>query len=167
MNSKVLPLPLLLLPLLIVIGTPVSAQERQGRPWGRLDNPVQGSSVTTSPNGYTGRYNPWIHEGTSQEQGHQEQPRYRDHQSRSETTYRQAPLPYTGPRVQSAYPHYDSSLLPGYGYVPPYSGSYPAVTPGMSPWFGGINPNYGNYWNDPYETLRPDTGLLWSDMWRW
>ena len=163
MEFKLLRQITILLPLLGFLCVPVNAQER---PWGRVDNSVKSPDSSNAPSGYLGRYNPW---GNKQDNGSPEvteQPRYREPQSHNAQSYRAAPSgnPWGYPQQRPAYP-YSSP----YDYGMPYGNSYPGGMgmPGLAPWFGGINPGYGNYWNDPYETMRPDTGLLWSDMWRW
>ena len=153
----------ILLPLLSLVCAPAVAQEALERPWGRLDNTVKSPTPSSAKSGYLGRYNPWGSKQNNEGREGAEQPRYREPQSHNENRYRAAPsITPWGYSQRPAYP-YPSP----YDYGRPYGDTYPGGMPGLAPWFGGINPNYGNYWNDPYETLSPDTGLLWSDMWRW
>ncbi len=141
------------------------AEEQQGRPWGRLDKPVVNAPQANNKSGYLGRYNPWT---KGSENSTDEPPRYRNRDNANPATnsgvYRSygstwgpSPQPYTpyGPEF---------SYAPNVGY--PYDGVYSSPMQGLAPWGGGLNPNYGNYWNDPYDALHPDTGILWSDMWR-
>jgi len=152
--------------LLLLLGTSfnsVAADEQPGRPWGRMDNSMQRDASQKEPSGYRGRYNPWGSASRQEEDGVESTPRYREPIVVDTDRYRRVPN-----AAQWAYqqpPAYNSGVPNNYGS--PYGSFYPGDMQGMAPWHGGINPNYGNYWNDPYGTLQPDTGLLWSDMWRW
>jgi hypothetical protein len=141
------------------------AEEGAGRPWGRLNKPALRAPEAENNSGYLGRYNPWRRQGGSDEN---EALRYREQQSGSPafrsgggSGYPRGWYPPAQPYAPpiSAYPY---GGVGGYPYFAPPSLS----VPGMAPWYGGLNPDYGNYWNDPYNTLRPDSAILWSDMWR-
>jgi hypothetical protein len=145
---------------LVVLSLPGSsvAAEGEGRPWGRLPTPTLSTPESSRQNGYLGRYNPWEKSGDSSSA----EPRYRQRD--------EVPSPTTG---NSGYPAVSpyAPVPPAYpAYAPRGNGSYPAPPlppmPGVSPWGGGLNPEYGNYWNDPYNGLQPERGIIWSDMWR-
>ena len=157
-----LPAQLLLLMLSMSVTGFVSAGEVETRPWGRLNKPTLGGAQESKrQDGYLGRYNPWV---TQEGSGTDEAPRYRQQEQRSTA---QSVPGYPSPLGASGYPPLTYPPAPGpdgnyYRHSsPPYS-----PYPGLSPWNGGLNPHYGNYWNDPYGNLQPDTGILWSDMWR-
>lgn len=160
-------LALLLLPLITVVYPEESfADSQQVRPWGRLDKPSFTPSDPGRKSGYLGRYNPWLKSG---ENGTDEPPRYRKRGDDDPSSQASGVTPQSSvPAYPSRQPYAPMSSNTPYNtdrrdsYSPqPY---LPA--PGLAPWDGGLNPNYGNYWNDPYDTLQPDRGLLWSDMWR-
>ncbi len=156
---------LLALPLLALLALPVAAEEAAVRPWGRL-----GGSAVTKPtdgnSGYLGRYNPWNKETDTHSEN---SPRYRerdsDNRGRGDRgSYRkygavEAPAPHPYTPYSPAYP-YGYGAMGGY----PYSDPYFSPMQGLAPWRGGLNPDYGNYWNDPYDALYPDRGSFWSDM---
>ena len=126
---------------------PLFAVAEEGRPWGRLNKPPIVAPESQKDDGYLGRYNPWGQRSGDTKQAPRYQKRERKREGRKVN-------PYAQPYGADAYGYYPQPPLP-------YSG--------MAPWggVGGFAPDYGNYWNDPYMNLSPDTGLLWSDMWRW
>ncbi len=142
-----------------------AAEELQSRPWGRLDKPVVSAPQVNNKSGYLGRYNPWT---KGSEYPTDETPRYRNHDEAHSTTNSGAYRSYDN--TQGASPQPYTPYGPEYSYPPdtryPYGGGYSSPMQGLAPWGGGLNPNYGNYWNDPYDERHPDTGILWSDMWR-
>ena len=142
------------------------AEEQQGRPWARLDKPVVSAPQVNKKSGYLGRYNPWSK--GSENPTEDEPPRYRKRDNANSTTNSGAYRAYGnawGPSPQPYAPYGPGfSNAPSGGY--PYGGSNFSPMQGLAPWGGGLNPDYGNYWNDPYDALHPDTGILWSDMWR-
>ncbi len=161
-------LPVVVIALLILPGVS-AAEEGEGRPWGRLNKPSLSAPEQTRKNGYLGRYNPWAKGGSSSSD---EPPRYRQRGDDEPSTRAAGESPFVAapaypPLQQYApatpdYPNYGA--VSGESYPPrplPYS-----ATPGFAPWNGGLNPDYGNYWNDPYNSLQPDRGIFWSDMWR-
>ncbi len=156
----------LLLPLVFALYPEVSyADSAQGRPWGRVDKPAFTAPETGRRSGYLGRYNPWSNSG---ENGTDEPPRYRQRGVEDPSSRASGVTPYGGvPGYPAMQPY---APMPGYPYNPGVAPGYSTQSylpmPGLAPWDGGLNPNYGNYWNDPYDTLQPDRGILWSDMWR-
>lgn len=139
------------------------AEEGAGRPWGRIEKPALSAPSPDNKSGYLGRYNPWLRQGGHDEN---EAPQYRERQSENPSSRSGGGNGYPGGRYPPAQPY--SPPVPAYPYggMGGYPGVPPLNGPGMAPWYGGLNPDYGNYWNDPYDTLQPDTGILWSDMWR-
>jgi hypothetical protein len=139
-----------------------AADEVDGRPWGRLSKPSLSAPASSSQRGYRGRYNPWSSEGRSDSK----EPRYRQ---RDDAAASNVP-PFNGYHGYPPRQPYTPSPPPYPAYGPlggaPYAAPSPSPYSGMAPWGGGLNPNYGGYWNDPYNTLQPDRGILWSDMWR-
>ena len=152
-------LSLLVLPLAAVIfPADAYADSTQGRPWGRVDKPTFSAPDTGRRSGYLGRYNPWSNSGKNSTDA---PPRYRKRDDDAPSSSASGVAPY-GVQPHMPVPNYPYNSGGAYGYSPqPYS-----PMPGLAPWDGGMNPNYGNYWNDPYDTLQPDRGILWSDMWR-
>jgi hypothetical protein len=159
----VLPLLFLLFPL------SSSAGERGGRPWGGHYTPPIDANGSTRQKGYLGRYNPW---GAKQgEEAVEESPRYRQRDGERERSrarrrpydYRDGyPRPYGQPPAGRAV---DRGYTPwGNDYTYP---SPAAPYSGYTPWGDGRNSYYGGQFNGPYNGLQPDTGVLWSDMWRW
>lgn len=158
----------LLLPCGVLLFANLAAAEgAEGRPWGRLEKP----SVSSTPdslhqNGYMGRYNPWA--AKAGEGGTGDTPRYRNREDGDPSSRAPQTVPYRSvPSGQYApsYPPYQGPNSVGNGYYP-YSPAPNTPYPGLFPGSGGLNPYYGGYWNDPYGSLQPDTGILWSDMWR-
>lgn len=145
---------------LALSGYAVADEADGGRPWGRLAKPSLSAPASTLQRGYLGRYNPWNNDGKS---GSRE-PQYRQRESAPASNLPPSGAAYGYPAVQ---PYTAPSPYPGYGSsggTDPYAA--PPAYGGMAPWGGGLNPDYGGYWNDPYNTLQPDRGILWSDMWR-
>ncbi len=141
------------------------ADSTEGRPWGRVDKPAIVPPESGHKSGYLGRYNPWSKSGNNKTD---EPPRYRkrgneDPSSRAPTQSGERVYPPRQPYAPMplSQPHDQEGRYPYASPFQPYS-----VPPGLAPWDGGLNPDYGNYWNDPYDTLQPERGLLWSDMWR-
>lgn len=146
--------------LLTAVGT--VAAEEVGRPWGRVDAPSyrQHESVRS---GYLGRYNPWE---KNRDNGTDERPHYREQEQGPSAPYSWGDRSYyRGPGWQPGESY--RPMMPGYeaGNYPSYAPTY-SPYPVPAPWGGVLDPNYGNYWNDPYQGLQPNQGILWSDMWR-
>ncbi len=134
-----------------------SAEERLGRPWAHHYTPPIESNSSTGQRGYLGRYNPWGSKKGEEEV--KDKPRYRQREDERRTE-----SPYWGGGYQPySYPPGGSAYR---GYTPWGSDdNYPsqqAPYPGYSPWDGG----QPRYYGESYD-MRPDTGILWSDMWRW
>ncbi|MCW8919057.1 MAG: hypothetical protein OQL08_09625 [Gammaproteobacteria bacterium] len=144
---------------LALAGHAVADEVDGSRPWGRLSKPSLSAPASTSQRGYLGRYNPWSSERKSESR----EPQYRQRDSAAAPDLSPSGVPYGYPAVQ---PYTVPPAYPGYGQggAAPYAA--PPLYGGMAPWGGGLNPDYGGYWNDPYNTLQPDRGILWSDMWR-
>ena len=148
--------------LMLFVAPLSSSAEEKGvqRPWGnvKIQKPSHGGQPSTSQGGYLGRYNPWLNQ---QGDNKSETPVYRQHNNKDAPSKTQpAPAYYQQPPYSPVYP---STGLDRFPVTPPLYAPYP----GLSPWSGGVNPLYGNYWNDPYDSMHPNTGILWSDMWRW
>lgn len=146
------------------------ADEGAGRPWGRLNQPSLSTPESNSKSGYLGRYNPWT---KGSKGGSGEPQRYRQRGDRNPAS--RAARINSGARGPG-YPstQYYAPQLPGYPGRnlmgnDPYSASPFSSSPylGIIPGNGYLNPNYGNYWNDPYDSMmQPGSGIIWSDMWR-
>jgi hypothetical protein len=153
----------------VVLGLPGSATAEggEGRPWGRLDKPQVIAPESTRQSGYLGRYNPWARRGednASEESS--SPPRYRQRENNG-SNRAEGLSPYSG---EQPVPSYAPMPRPYYGYGPMGGEHYSAPSlspyPGSAPWGGGMVPDYGGYLPGPYNSLQPDTGILWSDMWR-
>jgi hypothetical protein len=163
------------------------AEEYVGRPWGRLNTPSLIAPETNRRSGYLGRYNPWSNSGEKSSGEPSAAPRYRQRDNENPSSQAGGLIsPYSG--GTPAYPakQYYTPVQPSYPatqHYPPVQPSYPgngtmgidgysasplpsAPYAGQTPWGGGGNPNYGNYLNEPYDSLQPNRGILWSDMWR-
>lgn len=142
--------------MFMLLGLPCSsaAEEGTGRPWGRLHTSPAGVQQTPPQSGYLGRYNPWVKGGDNAPT----QPRYRQRDAAPAANV-------THPANQGGYPPPAANSFTGQGAAPYLAPPFPAY-PVVAPWGGGLSPDYGGYWNDPYDNLQPDRGILWSDMWR-
>ena len=158
---------LLMIPLGLML-TPETSNAEEGRPWGRLNKPLLSAPESKRKSGYLGRYNPWSNSG---EPASDEPPRYRQRGDDDPSSQEAELNPYTG--IQGYPPRSPRALMPRNYPYDSTGGAYystptlPSSTPPFfSPWSGGMNPNYGNYGNDPYDSMQPGRGILWSDMWR-
>ena len=158
---------LLMIPLGLIL-TPGTSNAEEGRPWGRLNKPSLSAPESKQKSGYLGRYNPWSNSG---EHATDKPPRYRQRGDDDPSSRAVESNSYTGvQRYPSRQPY--AQMPPNYPYDQTGGAYYSAPSlpfippPGLSPWGGGLNPNYGNYWNDPYDSMQPDRGIFWSDMWR-
>lgn len=166
-SQSVCSLSVFIAPVVMLVLPLTSTAEEYGRPWGKVGKPSYSSPDTGNRSGYLGRYNPWGQGSSSRP----DEPRYRDRdgdrssgRDESAPRYRRKAEPQPRQPATPAYPGYGSSW--GYesnprvpSYQLPYSGGYPSGS-------GSYDSYYGNFWGSPYDTLEPDTGLIWSDMWR-
>jgi hypothetical protein len=145
--------------MVMLLGLPCGsmAEEGVGRPWGRLPASPVGVQETAPQRGYLGRYNPWV-KGIENSSA---QPRYRQRDNAPAVKANQ--YGYPPPSAQVVPPAVNS--FTGQGAAPYWTPPFPAY-PDAAPWGGSLSPDYGGYWNDPYDNLQPDRGILWSDMWR-
>lgn len=156
----------------VMLGLPGSAtaEEVEGRPWGRLDKPQVIAPESSRQSGYLGRYNPWARNGESVADESSPPPRYRPRDDDNGASRAEGVSPYRGMPVVPSSPQYAPVTPRYYGYGPMGGENYPAPPlspyPGNTPWGGGMTPGYGGYLPGPYNSLQPDTGILWSDMWR-
>lgn len=148
-----------------------TAEEVEGRPWGRLSKPLVTAPEPTRQSGYLGRYNPWARNGESAADESSPPPRYRQREDKNGSSRAEGVSPYSGIPAAPSSPQYAAPMPPRYyGYGPMGGENYPVPPissyPGNTPWGGGMTPGYGGYLPGPYNSLQPDTGILWSDMWR-
>lgn len=138
----------LLLSLASVGLSSTAAAEGAERPWGRLNKPSYTTpESSTGRDGYLGRYNPW---GKKESSGASDKsaPRYREPEKDKYTKRK--------------------NTQRGNPYQAPYQQPYTPYGGGISPWGGmGYSREHGNLWLDPYQSYPPDTGGLWSDIYRW
>lgn len=156
----------------VLLGLPrgASAEEGDGRPWGRLNKPLVTAPETTRQTGYLGRYNPWARSGENASAEPAQPPRYRQREDGNGSSRAEGLSPYSGVPASPAAQQYAPMPPRYYGYGQIGGGGYPAPPvspyPGGAPWGGGLSPDYGSYMPGPYNNLQPNTGILWSDMWR-
>lgn len=151
-------IPFLVVMVLFCNPNSLTAEEALGRPWGRLSAPSVTTPEAPSGGGYLGKYNPWADSANGG----------------ASLYFRQDDIkPSTRLQNNRAYPAAPGSpsTRPNAPMQPDYSRNYRSSPQLPSPLseslFGNnLNPNYGNYWNDPYEMLQPSNGVVWPGMMR-